>query len=124
MKPILALAAAALLAGAAQAAQAAEAEVHYACSGTSEEERAQAEAKPHSLRLVYAQPGGSYLGDVTTRIAEPGGQVLVETTCVGPWLVVDLPAGTYEVTATYRGETKTQSVAVEEGTTREQVVTF
>jgi len=121
MKPILAIAAAALLAGAAQTAHA---ETPYACSGTSEEERAQAEAKPHSLRLVYAQPGGSYLGDVTTRIADSGGQVLVETTCEGPWLVVDLPGGSYEVTATYRGETKTQSVAVEEGATREQVITF
>jgi len=121
MKPILALAATVLLAGAPWMAQA---DVAYACSGTSEEERAQAEAKPHSLRLVYAQPGGSYLGDVTTRIADSGGQVLVETTCEGPWLVVDLPGGSYEVTATYRGEEKTQRVTVEEGTTREEVITF
>lgn len=121
MKPILALAATALLAGTPWMAQA---EVPYACSGTSEEERAQAEAKPHSLRLVYAQPGGSYLGDVTTRIAGADGELLVEATCEGPWLQLDLPGGTYEVTATYRGEEKTQSVTVEEGASREQVITF
>lgn len=105
------------------AAPAAAQATTYLCSGTSEEERALAETTPHSLKLVYAQPGGSFLGDVTTRIAEPGGQVVVEARCEGPWLLVDLPAGDYEVTASYRGESKSLRVSVSPGP-QEQVVTF
>ena len=72
------------------------AEAPYLCSGTSEEERMEAEATTYTLKLVYAEPGGSYLGDVSTQIADSSGQVLVDTTCRGPWLLADLPGGQYD----------------------------
>jgi hypothetical protein len=121
MKRVISLAAGAVVFGLALPAVA---QVTHLCSGTSEEQRAQAEATPHTLRLVYADPGGSFLGEVTTRITDTAGQVLVEVTCPGPWLLADLPGGQYEVTATFRGESKTQTVSVDGQSQQEQVITF
>lgn len=96
----------------------------YLCTGVSENERMEAEGFDHSLRLVFAQPDGHYLADVHTRIADSAGNVVVEATCPGPWLLANLPAGTYDVQATFRGETKTASVAVDGTAGQEQFITF
>lgn len=114
------LAAAAL---AALATLPAKAQVSYECSGIGEEERVAAESVPHTLKLVYAQPDGHYLGNVETRITGPGGETLVDVRCPGPWLLVDLPNGTYQVSATFKGQTKTARVTISGGR-RQQVFTF
>lgn len=101
----------------------AEAQISYECSGIGEEERAAAESVPHTLKLVYAQPDGHYLGNVETRITGPGGETLVDVRCPGPWLLVDLPNGTYQVSATFKGQTKTARVSISGGR-RQQVFTF
>lgn len=98
-------------------------QVAHECSGIGVEGREAAENVPHTLRLVYAEPGGNYLGGVETRITGPGGE-LVNVRCPGPWLLVDLPDGTYEVTASVRGETKSRRVTVSGGRQQEQVFTF
>lgn len=102
----------------------ASAEVTYLCSGTSEDERQEAETTPHSLKLVYSDAAGSFLGNVTTRIANGQGETLVDTECAGPWLLVDLPPGDYEIESRYQGESKTQTLSIEGDAPREQVVTF
>lgn len=101
----------------------AEAQVSAVCSGIGEEGRAEAETVPHSLKLVYAQPDGDFLGNVETRISGDGGE-LVNVRCPGPWVLVDLPPGSYEVTATFKGETKSRRVTVGGSGTRQQVFTF
>lgn len=101
----------------------AQAQVSTECSGIGEEERAMAEQIPHTLRLVYAQPDGDYLGNVETRITGDGGE-LVNVTCPGPWVLANLPTGSYQVSATFRGETKSRQVTVSGGRRQEQVITF
>lgn len=122
MKPVTTAMAAAAVAVLA-AASPAEAQVSAVCSGIGEEGRAEAETVPHSLKLVYAEPDGSYLGAVETRITGEGGE-LVNVRCPGPWVLVDLPPGSYEVTATFKGETKSRRVTVGGSGTRQQVFTF
>ena len=100
----------------------ARADVAVECSGIGEEERAMAESVPYTLKLVYAEPDGSYLGAVQTRITGSGGE-LVNVQCPGPWVLVDLPPGTYEVTATLRGQTKSRRVTIGSGR-QQQVFTF
>lgn len=94
------------------------------CAGVGEDNRAIEEQFPHTLKLVYAEPGGAYLGDIETTI-KAGGETLVSERCIGPWLLVDLPAGTYDVTADYQGQVKTFSVSVpSDGREVEKTVTF
>ena len=99
-------------------------EVSYLCGGVGENSRAEAEAFPHSLKLVFAQPDGHFLADVATRITDASGNELVNTTCSGPWLLTDLPDGQYQVEATFNGETKTVSVSVDGPAEQETLITF
>ncbi|HUF87079.1 MAG TPA: hypothetical protein VMM59_06830 [Thermohalobaculum sp.] len=101
----------------------ARADVTHQCSGIGMEERAEAENVPHTLRLVYAQPNGNYLGSIETRIAGPQGE-LVNVRCPGPWVLVDLPDGTYQVTASFKGETKSRRVTIAGGRQQRQVFVF
>jgi len=121
VKPLSILPAA--LAIATLAALPAQAETPFTCSGIGVEEREAADQVPHTLRLEYAQPDGHYLGYVETRIAR-GGSELVNATCPGPWLLADLPPGSYTVTATFKGATKTVTVTVAAGKRTRQVITF
>lgn len=121
MKWIATLLAAASLA--ALAVLPARAQVTAECGGIGVEGRALAENVPHTLRLVYARPEGHYLGNVETRISGAGGE-LVQVRCPGPWVLVNLPAGTYQVSATFRGQTKSRQVTVSGGGPQEQVITF
>ena len=118
LTPVVAGAAMAVLAGALPA----RADAPVECSGIGDEQRAMAESVPHTLKLVYARPDGHYLGDVQTRISA-GGDEVVNVRCPGPWVLVDLAPGTYEVSATFEGQTKTRRVTVG-GDRREQVFTF
>ncbi len=99
------------------------AQVAHECAGIGVQGREAAETVPHTLRLVYAEPDGDYLGYVDTRITGPGGE-LVTVTCPGPWVLVNLPDGSYEVTASIRGETKSRRVTIAGGRQQEQVLTF
>ena len=96
----------------------------YLCSGVSENERLEAEQFDYSLKMVYAQPDGHFLADIQTRITDSTGAVLVDVTCGGPWLLASLPSGTYQVEATFAGQTKTQSVSVDGTSGQEQLITF
>lgn len=119
-RPLGAAVAALLLAsaalGQAQAqAQAPEAGgVAYIAGGVGESGRAEIEAvqDQYSLKLVFAYTNGEFLAQVKVVISDAAGKTLVSTDADGPWLLVDLPAGTYKVAATVNGETKTEQVSV------------
>jgi hypothetical protein len=116
--PLAALPLAALLAAAAPAQEA-----RHLCTGIGLEREEEAARFPHSLRLVFAETGGSYIADVAATVSR-GGETLLSATCPGPWLLVDLPEGRYAVTATYGGETKRATVSVPAGGTREFTFAF
>lgn len=98
-------------------------QVPFLCVGVGAEQRELAANTPYSLKLMYAEPDGHYLADVTTRITDGSGAVVLYLICGGPWLLVDLPAGNYQVEASFEGQTKTQSVTVGQSQ-REQLITF
>ncbi|MEZ5667866.1 MAG: hypothetical protein R3F55_10620 [Alphaproteobacteria bacterium] len=120
LTPLVAGAATALAAHAATA----QSPTSYLCAGVGEESRAEADAMQHSLKIVFAEPDGHFLADVATVIEDGDGGVLVDVTCPGPWLLVDLPAGTYRIDASFHGETRTISVDVAGEQGQEQLVTF
>jgi hypothetical protein len=58
--------------------------------------------QPHPeypLKLVFALKGGAFLADVNVSIFDTSGKEVAQLHSPGPWLFVDLPAGTYKVVA-------------------------
>jgi hypothetical protein len=73
-------------------------------------EEREATYPPFSLKLVFTAGGKPYLTgvDVTIQPAEGAPAVTIpipREQVEGPWLFVDLPSGTYDISATY-GEHK------------------
>jgi len=81
--------------------------------GQSSQEELKARQGEFSLKLVFAErKTGSYLANVGVRIADPQGQTLVDAVSEGPWFLAKLPAGTYQVEATFAGVAQTLGVEV------------
>ena len=81
--------------------------VRYFSVGVGLEER-QAQYPPFSLKLVFTAGGKPYLAgvDVTIQPAKGAAAITIPREQVeGPWLFVDLPPGTYDISAAY-GEHK------------------
>lgn len=75
--------------------------VRYFSAGVGLEERS-AEYPPFSLKLVFTAGGKPYLSsiDVTITQAQGGAAISIPRDQVeGPWLFVDLPSGTYNISA-------------------------
>jgi len=76
--------------------------------GITVDERAQAPAS--GTKLVFFDDTGDFLANVHVVIKDAQGKVVVDTVCPGPWLIVDLPAGTYNARAEVGG--RAQGVAI------------
>jgi hypothetical protein len=92
--------------------------VDYREGGIGEDE-AQAmlqKSSEYPLMLTFAEylnGKHAYTADVQVRIADQSGDPVLQTKSDGPLMLVDLPQGEYEITATYEGETKEQRVQVQ-----------
>ena len=77
-------------------------DVQYFSAGVGIEER-QAVYPPYPLKLIFVQGARAYLAEVNISIAKADGTTVVEIPSdhvMGPWLFVNLPSGTYTITAT------------------------
>jgi len=77
--------------------------IRYFAAGVGLLER-QAEYPPFSLKLVFTAGGKPYLTGVDVAIRALNGETAInipKEETEGPWLFVDLPTGTYDITATY-----------------------
>lgn len=89
--------------------------IEYVCTGVAET-RDDPRWQRYPLKLVFATEKGEYLADVSVKVEDASGNLALEADCDAPWLVADLPAGSYEVTATASGgHTETVSVQVTGG---------
>ena len=71
--------------------------VETVCTGTSTDARADPMWREYSLRLEFSGKDGQYLGDETVNVSGNGHSVSVH--CIGPWVLMKLPSGTYKVSA-------------------------
>ena len=80
----------------------------YLTGGVGAEERAalQERAKSFNVKLAFAASDGSFLAGVKIEIKGPQNQAVVSTTTTGPWFFIELPPGSYHVTATHGGQSK------------------
>jgi hypothetical protein len=67
-------------------------------------------ADDYNLKLEFAVAQGNYLGDVSVRITNADGAVVMDAKSSGPWFLTKLPPGTYGVQASGFGETFEQTV--------------
>ena len=79
--------------------------IRYACTGIGQEKNDPRWAG-FALKLAYAvQPDGALLSDVTARIRDAAGRVVLNVHCPdSPWLMAQLPPGRYSVTAVALGK--------------------
>ncbi|MCF8143570.1 MAG: carboxypeptidase regulatory-like domain-containing protein [Deltaproteobacteria bacterium] len=91
--------------------------VAYATGGIGLEEREAMEkmAGNYSLKVELAATSGSYLADIKVCITDMGGKKVFEYSTSDPWLYVDLAAGTYKITASFKQESRMQEVKVDTG---------
>lgn len=89
-------------------------ETKYMSGGVSIEERDEMEKmadRSYDLKLVFAVTRGNYVADVKVAVSRKG-QVLLQAESTGPWFYLDLPVGTYQISATYLGQEKVRPVTV------------
>ena len=87
--------------------------------GADESAAMQRAAGRYELELVFAVRDlagrGDYLAGVPVDIRDRAGNTVLRTTARGPYLLADLPDGSYTVTATDNGAAKRQVVQLSHG---------
>lgn len=98
--------------------------ISYVSGGIGEDALAKMETltKDFNLKLVFALQDGHYVTDVKVVITDAKGKTLLDATSEGPWFLVRLPAGNYQIVATFAGNTLKRAVTV--GKARLQTVGF
>lgn len=87
--------------------------ISYMCGGVGSDaaESMKQAAKQHALMLTFATREGSYLSDVNVKIADARGRLLLDTTCDGPIMLLDLPkGGRYRISAEVNGKQESGTV--------------
>jgi len=98
--------------------------VRYACTGIGEsKEDPRWEKFP--LKLMFTARGTAYVSFVQVQIRDSNQKTVLSADCDAPWLLVDLPAGTYRVKATaLKRFTQEATVQVKAGSQTEKVLRF
>jgi hypothetical protein len=101
--------------------------IWYSVGGIGEDESDQfaADSEHHALSVRFAARGsGAYLPDVALRIVDDQQRTVFAGRLDGPWLLMDLPAGRYELVGTYEGEVSRLDVVVPAHGRRSAVMYF
>ena len=69
-------------------------------------------ARDFNVKLVFALKSGDYVSDVKVTIADKAGNTVVDAQSDGPWFLARLPAGNYQIVATFAGNAEKRSIAV------------
>ncbi|MCI3950924.1 MAG: hypothetical protein K0R53_421 [Burkholderiales bacterium] len=80
--------------------------------GENAEQRIKAAQQNFNLKLVFTLIEGNYVADVDVAIKDTAGKTVLQHHVPGPFLLADLPSGTYDVTATYEGKPHSRKVRV------------
>ena len=83
--------------------------------GTDSIARLSSLARDFNLKLVFALKSGDYVSDVKVTIADAAGRKLLDAVSEGPWLLTQLPAGNYQIVATFAGNAEKRTIVVGAG---------
>src|SRR5262245_36700490 len=74
--------------------------VKYACAGVGKASRSDPRWPAFPVKLEFAAANGDFLGDPAVTITDGSGATVFQAQCNGPWVLIELPAGSYKVHAT------------------------
>lgn len=74
--------------------------IKYACAGVGKASRGDPRWPAFPVRLEFAAANGNFLGDPAVTVTDAGGKPVFSAQCNGPWVLIELPAGSYQVHAT------------------------
>jgi hypothetical protein len=83
-----------------------------------------ARRKDFSLWIVTAARSGAHLADARIVIRDSQGETAFNRRLDGPWLFIDLPLGSYEIEATFRGETQQRKSTIHAGDRHQLIFRF
>jgi len=93
--------------------------VQYVSGGIGKDEsdafKAAKSQYPLAMTFAATSPGSSstpYVAQIQVEIKDESGKTVLNLPSVGPYLLVDLEPGHYEISATYEGDTQTHEVTV------------
>jgi hypothetical protein len=86
--------------------------------GTESVDRLRSMEKDFSVKVLCALDTGEYVADVKVTITDASNKVVLDTVSEGPWLLVRLPPGTYQVGVSHGVRTESRRVTVGSGTLR------
>ena len=78
--------------------------VETVCTGESLDLRRDARWNDYALKIEFAGPGGQYVGGEAVSVSQAG-KTILDVICPGPWLLLQLPPGRYDVSASLSGQT-------------------
>jgi hypothetical protein len=98
--------------------------ITYASGGIGDDERSEMHAMKngYTLLLKVAAKSGHYLGDVDVTFRRAGGEIAFESRLDGPWLLVNLPIGAYDMSVTSGGTNQRKKIRIDKGARREVVM--
>ena len=95
-------------------------DITYITGGVGEDESKAIRGDAKNWPLIvdfsqHLQNHDAWISQVYLRILDLKGNAIFEVTTDGPFLLVNLPSGSYMLTATYEGITKTQKIQIVDG---------
>ena len=97
-------------------AQTAENGTSYISGGVGDEEMSQIKSveKDYNMRLLFTGRDGKYQSGVKVQVTDAKGNVALDTTTSGPYLLAKLAPGRYRVNAALDDHTQTRTTVVNE----------
>jgi hypothetical protein len=74
--------------------------IKYACAGVGKVSRSDPRWPSFPVNLEFAAANGDFLGDPAVTVTDGSGKQVFQAQCNGPWVLIELPAGSYQVHAT------------------------
>ena len=86
----------------------------YLSGGVGEEELADIRSRERdfNLKLLFAERGGAYLGDVDVALTNAAGETVFAVQALGPYVLLRLPSGSYQIRATMNGQVQQGRLSV------------
>ncbi len=91
--------------------------------GNAEQNELKASEKDYNLHMTFsAIKDQAFLSDVAVQIVDKDQKKVFDVSNTGPYLNVKLPDGKYELTASYKGETRKHSFTLSKGSAEKAVL--
>ena len=87
----------------------------FISGGVSDEELQSLYAKREQFSLwviTAARKSGAHLAEVRLKLSDSNQRVVFDRRLDGPWLLIDLPLGRYQIEAVYEGETQKKTTTI------------